>query len=84
MELDKLGKEARHRVAKMAKSYLQGHTSLRNFMDETADFEGDSLIDELVDLIEHEPKHGGFMGLNEKEWLEYRRSVENTIQALEK
>ncbi len=53
-------------------------------MDQTADYEGDSLVDEFVDLIEHEPKRGGFMGLNEKEWIAYQRSVASAIEALEK
>ena len=77
-------REARQRVASIARSYLQGKTSWQNFIDENAVYEGDSLIDELVDLIEHEPKRGGFMGLNEKQWLVYRRSVENAIESLEK
>ncbi len=76
--------EARQRAASIARSYLEGRTSWQDFMDQTADFEGDSLIDDLVDLIEHEPKRGGFMGLNEKEWLAYQRSVKSTIEALEK
>ena len=63
---------------------MEGRTTWQNFIDETADFEGDSVIDDLVDLIEHEPKRGGFMGLNEKEWRKYQESVEAAITALDK
>jgi hypothetical protein len=53
-------------------------------MDETADFRDDELIDDLVDLIEHEPKLGGFMGISEKEWYEYQQSIQDTVAMLEK
>ena len=53
-------------------------------MDDTADFRDDELIDELVDLIEHEPKRGGFMGVTEKEWYEYQQSIQDAIAVLEK
>jgi hypothetical protein len=66
------------------KTYLEGRTSWQDFMDQAADFEGDSLIAGFVDLIEHEPKRGGFMGLNEKEWITYQQSIKCTIEDLEK
>jgi len=53
-------------------------------MDETADFKNDKLIDDIVDLIEHEPKHDGIMGLNEKEWRKYQSSIQEAIAELEK
>jgi len=42
----------------------------------------DEKVAYLVDLIEHEPKRGGFMGVNEKEWAEYASQVEQAINAL--
>lgn len=53
-------------------------------MNDTADFKNDKLIDKLIDLIEHEPKRGGFMGLNEKEWQKYQSSIQDAIAELEK
>ena len=75
--------ESRRRTAAIARSYLGGSISWKDFMDETAEFEGDTLIDELVDLIEHEPKRGGFMGVNDKEWLQSQHAIMNIITALE-
>jgi len=43
----------------------------------------DPVIAELVDLIEHEPKRGGFLGVSESEWAEYRSSIERAIQKVE-
>lgn len=42
----------------------------------------DKKIEVLVDLIEHEPKRGGFMGVNENEWAEYQAQVAEAIDAL--
>jgi len=82
--MDNSPTESRRRTAAIARSYLGGSISWQDFMDETAEFEGDTLIDELVDLIEHEPKRGGFMGVNDKEWLQYQQAIMNIITALEK
>lgn len=60
--------DKRKQAAAIARAYQQKTITWQKFMDETAYFKDDDLIDELVDLIEHEPKRGGFMGVNEKEW----------------
>jgi hypothetical protein len=44
----------------------------------------DPLVAELVDLIEHEPKRGGSLGLSEMEWQSYREEVEQSITSLER
>lgn len=54
-----------------------------NFINEFSEPE-DELIADLVDLIEHEPKRGGFMGVNEARWLAYQNRVTNAIAALER
>jgi hypothetical protein len=43
----------------------------------------DELIREVVDLIEHEPKRGGFLGVNEKHWAQYQSQLYSAIAALE-
>jgi hypothetical protein len=40
------------------------------------------LIDELVDMIEHEPKRGGFMGVSEAEWKRYEDRINTLIKVL--
>lgn len=43
----------------------------------------DKEIQELVDLIEHEPKVGGFLGIDAVEWGQYQSAVAELIIALE-
>ena len=76
--------DKRRQSAVIAHAYIEKKITWQQFMDETANFRDDELIDELVDLIEHEPKRGGFMGVNEKEWYEYRQSIRDAIAVLEK
>lgn len=77
-------KDKRRQAACIARSYLDKKLTWQQFMDDTADFRDDELIDELVDLIEHEPKRGGFMGVTEKEWYEYQLAIQDSIAMLKK
>jgi len=70
----------RHRAASLARSYLEKRIPWQQFMDDTADLKNDGMIDELVDLIEHEPQRGGFMG----DWFEYQKAIQSIIVQLEK
>jgi len=74
----------RKRAAALGRAYQEKKIAWQQFMDETADFRDDDLIEELIDLIEHEPKRGGLMGASEKEWFEYQRAIWDTIATLEK
>ena len=77
-------KEIKHRAASIASSYIKGHIEWQTFMDEMADLsDKDSLIDKLIDLIEHEPKRGGFMGVSEKKWENYQTAIHEIIKELE-
>ena len=71
----------RRRVAQAAREYQANNMTWNAFIGKYGEYE-DKLIGELVDLIEHEPKRGGFMGANEKEWAEYQQQVEQAISAL--
>ena len=51
-------------------------------MEEFAD-SADETIQELVDLIEHEPKVGGFLGANAIEWGQYQSTIAEVIAILE-
>ncbi len=72
----------RRRAAEAARAYIEERLSWQNFIDEFGKSE-DRLIGVLVDVIEHEPKRGGFLGANEKEWAEYQAEVLSAIVALE-
>jgi hypothetical protein len=43
----------------------------------------DNLVGELVTLIEHEPKRGGFLGVDEKHWAQYQSQLASALAALE-
>jgi hypothetical protein len=75
--------EARHKVATIARSYIEKKISWQQFMDSVDELSDDALIAELVDLIEHEPKRGGFMGVNESQWQNYQQSIQDIISQLE-
>jgi hypothetical protein len=71
----------RARAAQAARDYQGKIISWKSFMEEFGESK-DEKVAYLVDLIEHEPKRGGFMGVNEKEWAEYASQVEQAINAL--
>ena len=73
----------RLRAAAMARTYDGSRTAWQRFMDEFGECD-DPGIAELVDLIEHEPQRGGFLGVSESEWAAYRASVGRAIQNLER
>ncbi|MDD2467253.1 MAG: hypothetical protein PHI97_24970 [Desulfobulbus sp.] len=76
-------KELQVEVAANAKEYKAGNLSWDDFILNFGDIEvEDPLIDELVDMIEHEPKRGGFMGASETEWKQYEERINNLIEEL--
>ena len=72
----------REDAAKAGRAYLSQNLSWEQFIDRFADSE-DDLVSDLVDLIEHEPKRGGFLGVNEKRWAQYQSQLFSAIAALE-
>ena len=72
----------RQRAAEAARAYLAKTLPWKKFIEEFGDSK-DELVGNLVDLIEHEPKRGGFLGTNEKEWVQYQSQVASAIAALE-
>ena len=72
----------RRRAAEEARAYLSGERSWEEFIDRYTDND-DDLIAELVDLLEHEPKRGGFLGASEKQWAQYQSRLSSAIAALE-
>lgn len=79
-----MNRDIRRQVALAAREYQEKKITWKQFIDVTADFRDDEMIDELVDLIWHEPKHGGFFGVREKAWITYQKEIEDLISSLEK
>jgi hypothetical protein len=74
--------EIRRRAAERAKEVLEGAVTAREFCEEFADVD-DRAIAELLDLLEHEPPHGGMFDGGEEAWRNYQDSVRDIIGALE-
>ncbi len=74
--------ECRRHAAAAARAYLEKRISWDTFMEEFSD-SSDETIQELVDLIEHEPKVGGFFGANAVEWGYYQSALAEVIVLLE-
>lgn len=72
----------RRAAAEAGKAYLTETLSWEQFMDAFGESE-DELVSELVDLIEHEPKRGGFLGLSGERWAEYQSQLTAAITAHE-
>jgi hypothetical protein len=73
----------RHRAAEDARDVLAGRMPWSTFSATYAECD-DPLIEELFDLLEHEPQRGGFLGASEEEWQQHRRAAEQAIAALER
>lgn len=73
--------EIRRRAAERAQAVLDGTLSAHDFCGEFADVD-DRAIAELIDLLEHEPPHGGFLDGGDAAWENYRESVQEIIDSL--
>ena len=60
---------SRARIALQAEEVIAGRLAFRNFLLNLPDDieTKDQLVSELVDLLEHEPKVGGFLGVSAEE-----------------
>ena len=74
---------SRKEIATLARKLYAKEISFSEFLNETPEQDEDELIDELVDLIEHEPKKGGILGVKEKEHDMYLKNIFNVIERLE-
>lgn len=81
--MDQTASELRRRAAKAANAYRAGSLSWQAFMDEFGECR-DEAVWSVVDLIEHEPKKGGWRGISEKEWDTYQSQLSAAIEALSK
>jgi hypothetical protein len=72
----------RRAAAEAGRAYLANNLSWEQFMQGFSECD-DDLVGELVTLIEHEPKRGGFLGVNEKRWAQYQSQLASALTALE-
>ncbi len=62
---------------------MSGQIQYRQFLDEFPLDSQDPDVRHLHDLIEHEPKKGGFFGVSRTKHKEYIAQIEATIAKLE-
>jgi hypothetical protein len=72
----------RQLAAKLARQYYSKEISYYQFVDSFPE-ETDSEIFELFDLIEHEPKQGGFLGVSKIDHDLYLIDIFKLIELLE-
>jgi hypothetical protein len=78
-----LSASVRSQIASQAKDVVEGRLQYWDFVNGLpAEHDQDELIVELVDLIEHEPKVGGFLGTSAKEHAEYMARAHEIITQL--
>ncbi|HET8625306.1 MAG TPA: hypothetical protein VFM14_17225 [Gemmatimonadales bacterium] len=74
--------EIRRRAAERARAVLDGSITPGDFIAEFGDID-DRAIAELIDLLEHEPAHGGLFDGGEAAWRNYQDALRDIIRALE-
>jgi hypothetical protein len=70
-------------AVKTAREFLSGKINFEELLDSFPDDTDDKDINELFDLIEHQPKLGGFLGVNEESYNRYILSIERVIERIE-
>ena len=72
----------RRQVAQWANQYLSGALSLEQLFDLLPHDTEDEQVSELLDLIEHEPKRGGFMGTSPEEHGRHMGRIRELVNLL--
>jgi hypothetical protein len=77
-------KSNRHLAARLARQLEAGQISTEQFLADFPEDTGDDTIDELYDMIEHEPQLGGLFGVSESKYKSYKAEILLLILKLEK
>jgi hypothetical protein len=78
-------RELRRKVGELAAALLDGQLDYATFLQELpkeAESASDPQIEELLDLIEHEPAVGGLFGISLLEHQNYRGEMDHLVKAL--
>ena len=73
----------RQKAARLAQQLLREEITYNHFVDEYPEDTHDKDIDILFDLIEHQPKRGGILGVNDKDYQHHIDKIQTIIQILE-
>ena len=69
-------------VGRLAELYLAGRMSFADFMKAAPEDPQDEHVAELIDLIEHEPKRGGFLGASPEEHDRHRARIRELARSI--
>ena len=74
--------DIRKKVANLATDFYSRSISYDEFMLSLPETGEDKMINELVDLIEHEPRVGRLFGVRHEEHVIYMERIKSLIQQL--
>jgi hypothetical protein len=66
----------------LAELYLAGRLSFQEFMHAAPEDTEDEDVAELIDLIEHEPKRGGFLGASPQEHARHMARIRELARSI--
>ncbi|MBC5773156.1 hypothetical protein H8S95_03700 [Pontibacter sp. KCTC 32443] len=66
-----------------AREFIAGKIDFKQLNDNFPDDTDDKDINELFDLIEHQPKLGGFFGVSQETYDQYNQSIDRVLERLE-
>ena len=72
----------RREAAAAGRAVLANTLTYDEFMGLFAESD-DEMVSDLVYLLEHEPRRGGFPGVNEPDWAQYQSQLTEALIALE-
>lgn len=68
------------KIIGMVIGYFKNEISYEDLMTASPeDLTGDKDLDEILDLIEHEPKKSGFLGVDTKTHLDHRKKIQELV-----
>lgn len=72
----------RAKIGQLAQDYLEKHMSFADFMLGMPDQRSGEDVAELIDLIEHEPKMGGLLGVSPEEYDRHRERIRELARSM--
>ena len=69
-------------VGRLAEVYLAGQMSFADFMKAVPEHTQDEELAELIDLIEHEPKRGGFLGVSPEKHDQHMERIRELARSI--
>ena len=69
-------------IGQLAADYLEGRMSFKGFMVAMPDQPPGEDVAELIDLIEHEPKRGGFLGASPEEYDRHMERIRELVRSI--